>query len=149
MAVDRLRNNRIIILDTNALFIPFEFNINIDSELLRLFGDYQIVIPSCVFSELKRLSRTQKYGKMALDLAETKAQPKWYKDFEPDFLLELKKLPRRYDENPIDNQILEIAIELNGIVLTNDRNFLNKLEIAGVKTISLRKKKYLTTSFQI
>ena len=48
MAVDRIRNYPIIILDTNALFIPFEFRINLDSELKRLFGVYEIIIPTCV-----------------------------------------------------------------------------------------------------
>ena len=78
MAIDRLRNNKIIILDTNALFVPFKFKLNLDSELKRLFGDYQIIIPSCVLNELKRLSTREKFGAIAYELAQSKSAPGWY-----------------------------------------------------------------------
>jgi rRNA-processing protein FCF1 len=149
MAVDRIRNYPIIIFDTNALFIPFEFRINVDSELNRLFGEYEIIIPNCVLSEVQRLSRTERFGKMALTLAQKISQPTWYPDFEQKLLNKLSTEPQKYDENPIDNQILEIAKSINGIVLTNDRAFLKKLTANDVKTISLRKKKYLVTDFNI
>jgi rRNA-processing protein FCF1 len=149
MAVDRIRNHPIIIFDTNALFIPFEFRINLDSELKRLFGDYEIIIPNCVMKEIQRLSNTQRFGKMALSLVKKIAQPNWYPEFEDKLLNELSTGPQKYDENPIDNQILEIAKAINGIVLTNDRAFLKTLTANNVKTISLRKKKYLVTDFNI
>jgi rRNA-processing protein FCF1 len=149
MAVDRIRNYPIIIFDTNALFIPFEFKINLDSELKRLFGEYEIVIPTCVLKEIRRLSNTERFGKMALCLAEKISQPNWYLDIEMKLLNELTEKPQIYDENPIDNQILEIAKNINGIVLSNDRDFLKKLTANDVKTISLRKKKYLVTDFNI
>ena len=44
---------------------------------------------------------------------------------------------------PIDNMILQIAKAVSGVVLTNDRAFLEKLKAKGVKTISVRAKKYL------
>jgi rRNA-processing protein FCF1 len=86
---------------------------------------------------------------MALTLAKKISQPNWYSDFETKLINELSTEPQKYDENPIDNQILEIAKAINGIVLTNDRAFLKTLVANDVKTISMRKKKYLVTDFNI
>ena len=47
------------------------------------------------------------------------------------------------DLGRIDNMILQIAKAVSGVVLTNDRAFLEKLKAKGVKTISVRAKKYL------
>ncbi len=149
MAVDRIRNHQIIIFDTNALFIPFEFKINIDVELKRIMGDYQIIIPKCVFREVQRLSKTERFGKSALHLAKIKAPPSWYDEFEKELLMNISGKPPKYDDNPIDNQILEIAKELNAVILTNDRFFLKILNKNGIRTISLRKKKYLKPNYKI
>ena len=151
MAVDRLRNNPIIIFDTNALFIPFEFKININFELDRIVGSYQIIIPTCVLSELKRLSKTERYGKLALELALKNPQPAWYPPVEEKLLKKPNRhiAPLKYDDNPVDNQILEIADELNGIVVTNDRTFLKILKKNNIRTISMRKKRFLIPNYKI
>ncbi|MBA3043927.1 twitching motility protein PilT, partial [archaeon] len=41
----------IVILDSNALLMVFQFRINIESELSRLLGKYEIVIPTTVKNE--------------------------------------------------------------------------------------------------
>lgn len=143
MAVNRLRNNPIIILDTNALFIPFKFKLNLDSELERLFGVYEIVIPSCVLKELEKIAQKEQHGNLALNLAQKKPKPGWYIDFERKELKKRKTDKCIYDDNPIDDEILHIAKQLNGIVLTNDKDFLKLLESYNVSTISLKSNKYL------
>ena len=45
-----------IVLDANALLMPFQFNIHIDQELRRLFGDIPVVVPSSVLGELRMAS---------------------------------------------------------------------------------------------
>ena len=55
MAADRIRNTKVI-LDTNAVLMPFQFNINLDSELKRLLGQYEIIIPNIVIEELNNLA---------------------------------------------------------------------------------------------
>jgi rRNA-processing protein FCF1 len=143
MAVNRIRDHTIIVLDTNAFFIPFKFKINLDIELKRLFGMYQIIVPTCVKLELEKIANSQKFGNMALELANTKINPDWYLDFESK-LRENQKIKRSFDDdNPIDDEILKIAKELNGIILTNDKEFLKKLKAKNIQSISLRSKKYL------
>ena len=147
MAVDRLRDNPIIILDTNALFIPFIFKINIDSELRRLFGDYQLIIPTCVRQEILKIKDREKYGAMAFELANRKPGPKWYLELEKKILDEHITTDHNNDFNDISNstdqEILVIAKAINGIVVTNDRAFLKTLHSNGITTISTRGKKYL------
>ncbi|WP_455391685.1 type II toxin-antitoxin system VapC family toxin [[Eubacterium] cellulosolvens] len=143
MAVDRLRNNTIIILDSNALFLPFQFKLNLDSELTRLFGDYEIIIPSCVLSELQRLRSTEKFGMMALKLAKSKPQPDWYMNLEPE-IVSAHELGDSYPGlNKTDSTIIIIAKAISGIVVTCDKILLQHLHEAGVQSVSLRGKKYL------
>ena len=150
MAVNRLRNHSIVILDANALFLPFKFNINLDSELTRLFGKYEIIIPSCVLSELRGLRNSEKFGISALKLALSKAQPKWYKDFEAELIENLNSRGIRIGNDfQVDLQILEIAKALYGFVVTNDKNLLKKLRANDIRTISLRSKKYLKPNYQL
>ena len=155
MAIDRVRDHPIIvILDTNALFVPFKFKINLDSELCRLFGEYEIIIPSCVFQEAKRLQGTEKFGSKAFALAQSKVPPDWYKEFEAELFSKKSedetKIQHRetYNENYVDNKILQIAKALDGIVITNDKAFLKRLNEVGIRTILLRSRKYLKLNLQ-
>ena len=146
MAVDRLRDHTIVILDTNALYMPFQFKLNLDSELSRLLGVYEIIIPTCVLSEASSLERHEKFGKPALKLALSKIQPRWYKDLEAE--LDTKQdseLGSTGDRgiSSVDRVILTIALAIKGIVVTNDKIFLKELKAHGVRTISLKGRKYL------
>ena len=58
MASDRLRKNtalKIVVLDSSAIFMIFEYSINLEQELLRLLGSYEVVVPSKIIKELKFL----------------------------------------------------------------------------------------------
>ena len=148
MAINRLRNNTIIILDSNALFMPFQFNLNLDSEFSRLFGDYEIIIPQCIISELRGLARTEKFGSSALQLALNKSQPHWYSDFESELNSRLDDTPELPEKNKTDQLLIKIAKEINGIVVTNDKALLSQLYAEGIRTISLYGKKYLKLNEQ-
>jgi rRNA-processing protein FCF1 len=143
MATDRLRDSPVIILDTNALFMPFQFKLNLDSQLEELLGDYQIIIPHCVFNELRRLEKTEKFGTFALRLAGKKTPPEWYLTFEKEFIAKLELENTKSGDITIDTELLRIAMALNGIVLTNDRELQKTLRAHGLRTISLRARKYL------
>ena len=60
MASDWVRGNRdiIIILDSNAIIMLFEFSINLEDQLTDLLGKYKIIIPRSVYNELKFLSES-------------------------------------------------------------------------------------------
>jgi rRNA-processing protein FCF1 len=123
--------------------MPFQFKLNLDSELMRLLGDYELIIPTCVLSEARGLANSEKFGKSALKLALSKTQPDWFQEIEPEIpdIDSNKSEPSTTFE--VDKRILDIAIKLNAIVVTNDKEFLKQLKAAGVQTISLRGRKYL------
>ena len=56
-----------VVLDTNALLMPFEFKINVDLELKGLLGDYEAYVPGPAIGELKRSK--SKFASVALKLA--------------------------------------------------------------------------------
>jgi len=56
MASNRIWRDKKIILDSSALMMVFEFNIDIEEELDRLLGRYHILIPRNVVDEIDFLS---------------------------------------------------------------------------------------------
>ena len=143
MAVNRIRSDPIIILDANALFLPFQFKLNLDSELKRLLGIYELIIPTCVLSELHGLSISQKFGKLALSLAKKISQPDWYLAFEAEILKQYENILDIKDASKTDSIILQLAKALSAIVVTSDKLLLKLLRDSDIQTITLRARKYL------
>jgi uncharacterized protein len=110
-----------VVLDTNALLMPFESSINIDIGLKSLLGDCEIFVPGPVIGELRRLK--SKHAKAALALAS------------------------KYKLYPMSTQgdagVIQSAIELDAYVLTNDFPMQKKLRQAGIHPIFLRSKNHL------
>jgi rRNA-processing protein FCF1 len=130
MASDWLRGDRdrIVILDSNAIMMLFEFSINLEDEITALLGKYKIIIPKSVYNELKFLSESGK-GKKRF-----KAKPS----------LQLIKKYEIYDnEGKGDNAIVELAKKLNCIVVTNDKELRDRLRKLSLHTIYLRNKSKL------
>ncbi|UCH89144.1 MAG: twitching motility protein PilT [Thermoplasmata archaeon] len=125
MAADRIRNNKVI-LDTNALLMPFQFKLNLDSELTRLLGQYEIIIPSSVIAELENLYRE-------------KQKPRWIKSA----LSLAKKYQIEHVNGSGDDAICKAAQESNAIVVTNDKALKKRLKSRGVRTIWLKSKTHL------
>jgi rRNA-processing protein FCF1 len=105
-----------VVLDTNALLIPFERSINIDLELKSLLGDCEIFVPGPVIGELKRLKSKHAHAAMALarkyQIYETNVQG--------------------------DAGVILAAKDLNAYVVTNDFPMQKKLRQAGLTPIFLR-----------
>lgn len=47
---------RAVVLDTNALLMPYQFDINIEKELNRLLGVCRIIVPRSVVEEVEKLA---------------------------------------------------------------------------------------------
>jgi rRNA-processing protein FCF1 len=130
MASDWLRQNRdtIIVLDSNAVMMLFEFSVDLEGELTRLFGKFKIFIPKPVINELKFLSEYGKGRKKHIS--------------KPTL-----KLIEKYDVIDIngkgDQAILNLAKKLNCIVLTNDKKLRNELKKLSLHTVYLRGKSKL------
>ncbi len=107
-----------VVLDANALMMPFEYRLNLDLEIKRILGNVNILVPSCILGELERLSRKRWEAKAALQLA---------KKYE---MIEVEKLG--------DNGVLEAAKKLNAYVVTNDRALARILKKEGIKVLSMK-----------
>ncbi len=112
-----------VVLDANALMMPFQFNINLHSELGRLLGDCEFFVPSSVVSELEGLASGNRFAKAGLSLAET-----------------FQTYPVR---SKGDEAVLEAALALNATVITNDIALLKKLKEKGLRRVRLRSKSHL------
>lgn len=133
MASDRVRRDsqkKIVILDTNAILMLFEFSVDLHAELRRLLGSYQLVIPTSVVQELKHISQ-QGDG---LKNRNAKAGLTLIKDIEQIEIHDLKG----------DEAVFSLAKQLQGIVVTNDRNLRLRLKEQSLPVIFLRKKQMLS-----
>ncbi len=108
---------RQIVADANALMMPFQKSLNIDSELARLVGSYEIVVPRPIVGELEKLSARNKIAKMALSLAGTKK------------IVETEAVG--------DASVIEAAEKSDGFILTNDRALIQTARLRKIPVIRL------------
>jgi hypothetical protein len=135
MAFDRIRGNstsKIVVFDSSAILMLFEYSISLEQELTKILGSYEIVVPSKIVEELKFLcekgkGKKKQYAKPALKLVEK------------------YKIVADKSENA-DNAVLNIAKKLNGIVFSNDKELKKRAKKEKIKTIFMRNKKYLMIS---
>jgi len=110
-----------VVLDTNALLMPFEMRMNLDLAVSSLLGDVRMVIPGPMIGELKNLEH--KYAKVALSLA--------------------RKYEIFHTETSGDDAIVEAAIRLDAYVLTNDKELKRRLRSLRIPLIYLRSHTHL------
>ncbi len=112
-----------MILDANALLMPFQFKINLDAELRRLVGECDVLIPTSVIGELEKLRRTNKNAGAALALAE------------------------KYVFFPVegsgDDSLIELAEKMEAAVVTNDQGLIQRLKESRIPVIHLRSRNHL------
>ena len=115
-----------IILDTNFLTIPYQFNLDIFRELeLTIEEDFELITLSGVVEELEKLSKTK-----GEDATAAKVGLK---------LLKQKKIKILPSSGNVDEEIIRIS-DKNTIVATNDQILSQKLKDKKIKTIYLRGK---------
>jgi rRNA-processing protein FCF1 len=110
-----------VIIDTNALVMQVEYRIDFEGELTALLGSFEILIPTTVHHELKNIKA--KHSKTALKIAQR------YRTVE--------------SVKSGDEAIISLALKLNAIVLTNDRELRRRLIDLGQKVIYIRQRSYL------
>ena len=122
-----------IIIDSNALFIPLQFKIDIFSELERLIGkNFELILLSPIKEELQTLTeksspKTRKNATFALGIAE---KCKYVK-------------VRGKPHELTDDAILRIAHQWNAPVFTNDKLLQERLRDISVPVIYVREKSRL------
>ena len=110
-----------MILDANALLMPFQFKVNLDSELIRLFGEIAVFVPSSVLGELANCM--DKHSKAALALA--------------------RKYSIAETELSGDDAVLDLAIKRDAAVVTNDKELISRLKANRLPAVRLRSRRYL------
>jgi rRNA-processing protein FCF1 len=122
-----------VILDSNALLVPFQFNIDVFEELKRVFNtNPEVVLLSPVKKELERLAE---YGSPKMRKQAVKA------------LRLVEKCPVKDTgidpAAPVDDVILRIAKERKIAVFTNDRALRKRLRDINVPVVYVREKSHL------
>ncbi len=116
-----------VIIDTNALMIPVQFNVDIFEELKRLGYD-SFIVPRSVINELNNLEKKLK-GK---DRTAVKVA------------ISLAKRCDIYEKiGHADDVIVNLADEIAAAVLTNDIGLRKRLEEKDIPVICLRQKNRL------
>ncbi len=119
-----------IILDTNMLLVPTQFNVNIFEEIEKIVeGQYQLIVLDSIIKELEKIAGTQKKDSSAAKVA-----------------LQLIKNRNirviKAHEKSTDKSIIEM-VDDDTIVATNDKALKERLKKRNVKIIYLKSKKYL------
>lgn len=123
-----------VIVDTSFLMLPGILGIDIIGEMDRLLGSYEILIPSPVIAELKRLSAQGKpkeraAARLALALA--------------------KRGSVVNVEGEADESIVKLAAEKKCLVGTSDLALRKKLRARGINVIYLRGRSHLALNGQL
>ena len=129
-------NSKEVVIDTNFFMVPFQFNVDIITELEKVLPSYKLTTPSFVINELKGLKRNNK-GKirlnanLALKLANSSK-------------VEIKDISLLENET-VDDALLRVS----EVLATNDIELKNRAKDKGITVVYLRQKKYIAVEGKI
>ncbi len=112
-----------VVLDTNALMMPFQFGVDPETEVSRIFGAARIVVLSSIIGELNRLAEKKPEARAALRYAER------FEVVETDM--------------SGDDSVVEMASKLDAAVVTNDAGLRRRLRDRGITVLYMREKNRL------
>jgi len=116
-----------VVLDSNFLITPIEYHIDIFDQIPRVLGrKTELIIPTAVYKELKRIMKTanRKRASLALTLAKK---------------CRIVETPTEKGED-VDDVIIRLAQSWKTPVATNDRELRERLRAIGIPVISMRGK---------
>ena len=129
-------NSKEVVIDTNFFMVPFQFNVDVITELEKLLPSYKLTTPSFVINELKGLKKNSK-GKirlnanLALKLANSSK-------------VEIKDISLLENET-VDDALLRVS----EVLATNDIELKNRAKNKGITVVYLRQKKYIAVDGNI
>ena len=129
-------NSKEVVIDTNFFMVPFQFNVDIITELEKLLPSYKLTTPSFVINELKGLKKNNK-GKirlnanLALKLANSSK-------------IEIKDISLLENET-VDDALLRVS----EVLATNDIELKKRAKDKGITVAYLRQKKYIAVEGKI
>lgn len=125
-----------VVIDTNFFMVPFQFNVDIITELENTLPSYKLTTPSFVINELKGLKKNNK-GKtrlnanLALKLANSSK-------------VEIKDISLLENET-VDDALLRVS----EVLATNDIELKKRAKDKGITVAYLRQKKYIAVEGKI
>ena len=125
-----------VVIDTNFFMVPFQFNVDIITELEKVLPSYKLTTPSFVINELKGLKKNNK-GKirlnanLALKLANSSK-------------VEIKDISLLENET-VDDALLRVS----EVLATNDIELKKRAKDKGITVAYLRQKKYIAVEGKI
>ena len=129
-------NSKEVVIDTNFFMVPFQFNVDIITELEKILPSYKLTTPSFVINELKGLKKNNK-GKirlnanLALKLANSSK-------------VEIKDISLLENET-VDDALLRVS----EVLATNDIELKNRAKDKGITVAYLRQKRYIAVEGKI
>ena len=129
-------NSKEVVIDTNFFMVPFQFNVDVITELENSLPSYKLTTPSFVINELKGLKRNSK-GKvrlnanLALRLANSSK-------------VEIKDISLLENET-VDDALLRVS----EVLATNDIELKNRAKKKGITVVYLRQKRYIAVEGNI
>ena len=125
-----------VVIDTNFFMVPFQFNVDIITELEKVLPSYKLTTPSFVINELKGLKRNNKgkirlIANLALKLANSSK-------------VEIKDISLLENET-VDDALLRVS----EVLATNDIELKKRAKAKGITIVYLRQKNYITVDGKI
>jgi rRNA-processing protein FCF1 len=123
-----------VILDTNFLTVPAQFGVDVFSEAERVLErSVEFIILESVIDEIRaKLERSGKTEsrlfKVALDLTKR---------------CKVVEIDQSMKDFLVDDQLLEYAVSVSGVLATNDRELRERAAERGIPVLMLRGKKHL------
>ena len=119
---------KLVLLDTNFLMVPYQFGIDIFSEIATLMQEkYELVTLSAVVDELKKIKKGE-------DLVAAEVGIK---------LIDENKVRIIETSGIGDPAIIDFAKNNDAIICTNDAELRKRLRSLGISVIYLRQRAYL------
>lgn len=127
----------LILVDTNAWIASIRQKVDIFKELDRLFGKYELVVPSFIVDELEKVAKNTKKGKdkmaarLALELIESH---------------KIQIIQVKTKTTDIDSEIIRFIEDLrnkNILLITNDVFLQERAKKEGINVSAWKKKKFL------
>lgn len=110
--------------------MPFQFNVDIISELEMTLHSYKLIVPDFVINELNGIKKGSKgKNKIAASIALKIAKSDSVK---------IKQIPLEPEEK-VDDALIRIS----KVLCTNDRELREKARKKGITVVYLRQRKYL------
>ncbi|MHA3964089.1 MAG: type II toxin-antitoxin system VapC family toxin [Candidatus Thorarchaeota archaeon SMTZ1-45] len=123
-----------VILDTNFLTVPAQFGVDVFSEAERVLErSIEFILLKSVLDEIKtkfeRAGKTEsRLFKVALDLTER---------------CKIVAVDQSMEGSMVDDQLLEYAAAVKGVLATNDRELQRRAIERGIPILILRGRKHL------